>query len=58
MPVTLTPYQGPDTMLNQITLSNLTTGKGAPMQVVKQPEHERASTNQEQKCSSFQENYD
>ena len=27
---TLTPYQGPDTMLNQITLSNSTAGKCAP----------------------------
>ena len=55
---TLKPYQGPDTMLNQITLSNSTAGKCAPMQVVKQPEQGKASTNEEQKCSSFQTNYD
>ena len=28
------------------------------MQVVKQPEHGKASTTEEQECSSFQTNYD
>ena len=55
---TLTPFTGPDTVLNRIALSISTTGKSAPMQVVKQPEHGRASTTEEQKCSSFQMNYD
>ena len=43
---TLTPYQGPDTMLNWILLSNSTVEKCTPMQVVKQPEHRRASNHQ------------
>ena len=55
---TLTPYQGPDTMLNWIALSKSTAGKCVPMQVVKQPEHGRVSATEEQKCSSFQMNYD
>ena len=55
---TLTLCQGPDTMLNWIALSNSTAGKCAPMQVVKQPEHRRASATEEQKCFSFQTNYD
>ena len=29
-----------------------------PMQVVKQPEYERASTIEKQKCLSFQTNYE
>ena len=36
-------------VLNQITLSNSTARKGAPMKVVKQPEHGRTSTTEEQK---------
>ena len=55
---TLTPFQGSDIMLNRIALSNSTGGKYAPMQVVKQPQQGRASTTEEQKCSSFQINYD
>ena len=43
---------------NRITLSNSTAGKCAPMQVIKQPEHGRTSTTEEQKWSSFQTNYD
>ena len=43
---TLTPYQGPDTMLNWILLSNSTVEKCTPMQVVKLPEHRRASNHQ------------
>ena len=45
-------------VLNQIALSNSTLGKCTPMQVVKQLEHGRTSTNEEQKYSSFQMNYD
>ena len=55
---TLTPIKGPDTMLNWIALSISTAGKCAPMQFVKQPEHGTASATEEQKCSSFQMNYD
>ena len=36
-------------MLNRIALSNSTAGKCAPMQVIKQPEHGRTSTTEEQK---------
>ena len=36
-------------MLNQIALSISTVEKCAPMQVVKQPEHRKASTTKEQK---------
>ena len=36
----------------------LNCGGGAPMQVVKKLEHERTSTTEEQKWSSFQTNYD
>ena len=54
----MTPFKGPDTMLNQIVLSISTVEKCAPMQVVKQPEQWKASTTKEQKCSSFQTNYD
>ena len=32
--------------------------KCAPMQIIKQPEHRRTSTSEEQKWSSFQTNYD
>ena len=45
-------------VLNQIALSNSTTGKCAPMQVIKPPEHGRTSTTKEQKCYSFQMNFD
>ena len=55
---TLTPSEGPDTMLNRIALSILTVEKCTPMQLVKQPEQWKASTTEEQKCSSFQTNYD
>ena len=44
--------------LNWIALSNSTAGKCVPTQVVKQPEHARASTTEEQKSSPFQTNYD
>ena len=44
----LSPYQGPDTMPHRIALSNSTAGKSAPMQVVKQPEQGRASTNHQE----------
>ena len=40
-------HKNPDTLervLNHITLSNSTAGKCAPMQVVRQPKHGRAST--------------
>ena len=36
-------------VLNQIVLSNSTVGKCTPMQVIKQPEHGRTSTTEEQK---------
>ena len=36
-------------VLNQIALFNSTAGKCAPMQVIKQPEHGRTSTMEEQK---------
>ena len=49
MPQVLTPSKGPDTMLNRIVLPISTVEKCAPMQVVKQPEHRRASTTEEQK---------
>ena len=41
---TLTPSKEPDSMLNRIELSISTAEKCAPMQVVKQPEHGKAST--------------
>ena len=55
---TLTPPKGQDTILNRVALSISTVEKCAPMQVVKQPEEWKASTTEEQKCSSFQTNYD
>ena len=36
-------------LLNRMAFSNSTTGKCAPMQVIKQPEHGRTSTTDEQK---------
>ena len=48
----------PGKILNRIGLSSSTVGKCAPMQVIKQPEHERTSTTEEQKWSSFQTNCD
>ena len=54
--VTLTHFKGPGTVLNWISLSVSTAGKCTPIQPVKQPEHRRASTFEEQKCSSFQTN--
>ena len=54
----LSPSKGPHTMLNWIPLSISTVGKCAHMQVKKQPEHGEASTTKEQKCFSFQTNYD
>ena len=53
-------HRNPDILkrvLNRITLSNSTMGKCAPMQVIKQPEHRRTSTTEEQNWSSFQTNY-
>ena len=46
---TLTPFKGPDTMQNRMTLSISTAGMCLPVQVVKQPEHRRASITKEQK---------
>ena len=49
-------HRNPDTLesvQNQIALSNSTVMKCAPMQVVKQPEHERTSAIEEQKSHSF-----
>ena len=45
-------------MLKRIALSSSTAGKCTPIQVMKQPEHEKTSTTEEQKRSSFQTNYD
>ena len=45
-------------MLNQILLSIWTVEDCAAMQIVKQQEHRKASTTKEEKCSSFQSNYD
>ena len=53
-------HRNPDILervLNQITLSNSTAWKCAPMQVIKQPQNGRTSTKKEQKWSSFQTNY-
>ena len=53
-------HRNPDILervLNQITLSNSTAWKCAPMQVIKQSQNGRTSTNKEQKWSSFQTNY-
>ena len=55
---TLTPSKGPDTMLKPDRVFHSTVKKRAPMQVVKQPEQWKGSTTEEQKCSSFQINYD
>ena len=52
---TLTSWKG---YLNWMALSNSTAERGAPMQVIKQSEHGRTLTTEEQKCSSFQTNYD
>ena len=52
---TLTSWKG---LLNWIALSNSITGKSALVQVIKQPEHGRTSTTEEQKLSSVQTNYD
>ena len=44
-------HRNPDILervLNRIAISNSTAGKCAPMQVIKQPEHERTSTTEEQ----------
>ena len=46
---TLTPSKGSDIMLNQIVSPISTVEKCATMQVVKQPERGKASTNKEQK---------
>ena len=46
-----------ESVLNWIALSNQTARKCVPMQVVKQPEHMRTLTTEEQKWSSFQTNY-
>ena len=53
-------YRNPNTLervLNQIALSTSIAGKCAPMQVVKQPEYGPALATKEQKCPSFQMNY-
>ena len=45
-------HRNPDILgrvLNQIALSNSIVGKWASMQVIKQPEHGRTSTTEEQK---------
>lgn len=52
----MTPLKGSDTLLNQILLSNLITGKCAPMQAVKQLVRGRASETEERR-SSFRTNY-
>ena len=44
---TLAPSKVPDIMLNWIVISISTAEKCAPMQVVKKPEHEKASTTEE-----------
>ena len=52
-------HRGPDIqerVLNRIVLSDSIVGKCAPMQVIKEPEYGRTSTNEEQKRSSFQMN--
>ena len=46
--------KGPDTMLNEIALSISPVEKCTPMQVVKQPEHKKASTTEEQKWKKRQ----
>ena len=51
---TLTSWKG----AKQNCIIQLNMGKCTPMQVIKQPEHERTSTTKEQKWSSFQMNYD
>ena len=55
---TLAPSKTPDTMLNRIALPISTVEKCALMQVVKQPEHGKTLTTEEQKFSSFETNYD
>ena len=49
--------QHPGKLLDWIVLSNLLWGNYAPMQVIKQLEHGRTSTTDEQKQSSFHTNY-
>ena len=55
---TLTSSKGSDKMLNWIMLSNLNCGEVCTHANYKQPEHGKASSTKEQKCSSFQANYD
>ena len=53
-------HRNPDILervLDQIALSSSTAGKCAPTEVIKQQEHGRTSTSDEQKWSSFQMNY-
>ena len=45
-------------MQNQVALTISTVEKRVPMQVVKQLENGKDSATGEQKCSSFQTNYD
>lgn len=55
---TLTLSEGPDTLLNQITLYKSTIGKCTPMLAVELPVYGRVSNTEEQNWSSFQMNYD
>ena len=55
---TVTLSKRPDSIQNQVALSIATVEKRVPMQVVKQPENGKDSATREQKCSSFQMNYD
>ena len=50
---TLTSWKGCQTRLPYPAV-----GKCAPMQVIKQPEHGKTLTTEEQKLSSFQTNFD
>ena len=50
---TLTCSKGPDAMLNQITLCISTVEKCAPVKIVKQPEHGKASTTRNKNVPPF-----
>ena len=52
---TLANFKGPDTMLNWMALSISTVEKYAPKQVVKQPEHGKVPTTEEQKFPPFRQ---
>ena len=49
-------HPGKSTKLDRVIQS--TARKCTPMEVLKQPEHGRVWTTEEQKCSSLQMNYD